>query len=87
MIIDVLILLNAERFTFNFKVVEINVDDAMSVFATTKMLIFLSDLNVDADIHLHHKHDHERVFKISDEKIFEIQFIRIKLKLKKEESL
>ena len=87
MITGVLILLNVERVTFSFKDVEIGVGGAVQVLAAAGVSVLLFGLEVGADIHLQHKHGHERAFGILDEKVFEIQFTRVKLKSRKGESL
>ena len=87
MITGVLTLLNAERVTSSAKDLGIGFGGEMPVLATTGAPLPLPGLDVGADIRLQHKHSHERAFVILDEKVFEVQYTRVKLKLRKGESL
>jgi hypothetical protein len=86
MITGILTLLDAERVTSKSKDFEIGVGGAVPVFAAAGVPAPLPGLDVSADVQLQHKHGYERAFAIPDEKVFEIQFTRVKLKSRKGES-
>lgn len=87
LITGVLTLLNAERITASSKNFEIGVGGKAPVLAAAGVPVSLPGLDVGADIHHQHQHGHERSFGIPDEKVFAIQFARVKLRFRKGSSL
>ena len=87
MITGVLTLVNAERVTVSSKEFGVGLGGAAPVLAAAGVPVLLPGLDVGADVRFQHDHGQGRVFGIPDEKVFEIQFTRVKLKSRKGESL